>query len=309
MCVILVIDDGKFPKKQMLKDAEMMNPDGGAIAWLENGKIFYKKGIKAKTIHKLIKQKLTPKGIKEAIIHFRITSVGETTKELCHPFPICYDVPLDLSVENSDIPVLFHNGTIEEWESMLIKAMQKTGIPILQGDLSDSRVMAQLFMLYGDKILNTFTDFNKFAILSKDGIKKYGAWVNVKKISCSNDHFEDTFTYESGYNEGFSIYDYHRTDDSLLLDNDDEDQIINSYSEVSSYILTQDDKIIYDELTSFHGITDGELLSYLDDGWSLEEIRTYVESWKMGNSTELHDQIQSLQKEIEYEKKNLANIV
>ena len=100
MCVIICIEDGKYPSKSTLEDAESMNCHGGSIAWLDKqGRKYYQKGIKAKAITKIINKQLKPKGIKTAIIHFRIASVGNVNKKLCHPFEITSRVDLNLSGE------------------------------------------------------------------------------------------------------------------------------------------------------------------------------------------------------------------
>ena len=81
MCVIICIEDGKYPSKSTLEDAESMNSHGGSIAWLDkNGRKNYQKGIKAKAIMKIINKQLKPKGIETAIIHLRIASVGTVNK-------------------------------------------------------------------------------------------------------------------------------------------------------------------------------------------------------------------------------------
>ena len=46
MCVIMkyTLDSG-FPKEETLKSAEMLNKDGGGIAWIDNGKVKWEKGM------------------------------------------------------------------------------------------------------------------------------------------------------------------------------------------------------------------------------------------------------------------------
>ena len=223
MCVILLVEDGKFPKKALLKNAEMMNGDGGSIAWIENNRLHYKKGINANKVNKIIKNKLKPNNVKTAIIHFRIASVGEVKKSLCHPFPISKSVKLDLDGDNLTDDLLFHNGTITDWQDYLIDALQRYNIKMIKGDLSDSRVFARLVKLYGDTILNQNLAGNKFAILTKDGIKKYGSWVNVESIVCSNNYFEATDAYPFG---NYSFYDEDKDLYSTLDKSDDDDDSI-----------------------------------------------------------------------------------
>ena len=86
MCVILALETQKELESltlDQLKNAESMNPDGNGYATLINGKVFFEKGISIESIWEKIQSKeiLSP-----CIIHCRITSVGETIPELCHPF-------------------------------------------------------------------------------------------------------------------------------------------------------------------------------------------------------------------------------
>ena len=47
MCVIMkYTKDSGFPKEETLKSAEMLNKDGGGIAWIDNGKVKWEKGMR-----------------------------------------------------------------------------------------------------------------------------------------------------------------------------------------------------------------------------------------------------------------------
>ena len=213
MCVIINIENGKFPKSQTLKDAEMLNSHGGSIAWLEDGKINYRKGLKAKKIIKIIEKRLIPNGVKTAIIHFRIASVGNVNPKLCHPFPISKEVKTDLHVNDSKFDLLFHNGTISNWEKMLIKSIQDNPAKIPKGELSDSRIIAFLLNRHGNDIIKDST-MNKFSILTHKGIVKFGSWVKVDDNQCSNDYFvkktattNSMFNYDNAWYGGYGDYD------------------------------------------------------------------------------------------------------
>ena len=90
MCVIINIEKRRnIQNIKTLKEAEILNAHGGSIAWLQDGKINYQKGITAKKkFNSIIEKRLKPNNVKTAIIHFRIASVGKVNKALCHPFPI-----------------------------------------------------------------------------------------------------------------------------------------------------------------------------------------------------------------------------
>jgi len=57
----------------------------------------------------------------EAVIHFRLTSVGRTVPEMTHPFPICgiYERERDGIIYGVARGVLFHNGTMSRFGSRL----------------------------------------------------------------------------------------------------------------------------------------------------------------------------------------------
>ena len=88
MCIILLAEN-KHLTKDILKKAENNNPHGAGIAWI-NQKTKRVQWIKAENltadkIYKIIKSK---KIQLPYVVHFRITSIGETCNELCHPFDL-----------------------------------------------------------------------------------------------------------------------------------------------------------------------------------------------------------------------------
>jgi len=219
MCVIICVEDGEYPSKKTLKNAESVNPHGGSIAWLnKDGTKSYKKGIKSKEIHNIINKKLIPQGIETAIIHFRIASIGGIKKKLCHPFEISGKVELNMENMNTTKDLLFHNGTWSEYEEALIEYLKSAKTPQLipRGEYSDSRIMAYLASKIGYKaIAKQVKGWDKVAILTDKGIKRYGSnWCDVKNNKCSNNYFLPVKyndidvlnwgTYTSGYNKGFT---------------------------------------------------------------------------------------------------------
>ena len=208
MCVIFNIEDGNFPQLATLKSAESMNSHGGSIAWLEDGKINYHKGLKAKKINKIILKRLKPKGVTIAIIHFRIASIGNVNQKLCHPFQISEECATDLKVEDSKFDLLFHNGTVSDWQELMINHLQGVTATIPKGELSDSRALAYLLSIYDyASLLDQVDGWNKFSILTKDGIKKFGSWVKVDGIECSNNYFDNKKSFYSS-NDDYEEVDY-----------------------------------------------------------------------------------------------------
>ena len=319
MCVIINIEDGKFPKAQTLKDAESLNSHGGSIAWLENGKMNYRKGLKAKKIIKIIEKRLIPNKVKTAIIHFRIASVGNVNPKLCHPFPISKEVKTDLHVNDSKFDLLFHNGTITNWEKMLIDSIQKNPAKIPKGELSDSRVIAFLLNRHGNGIIKDSV-MNKFSILTKKGIVKFGSWVKVGENECSNDYFvkksattNSTFNYDNAWYGGFSDYDYDTSQygtwingkkqkaektEKNLKDNISK-QALSVYKEkrsanmtndqIDAFLKTKTDLKYYDLCVKELQITDEEILDKLCDGLQMIDIYELFEDIYGNSSQWLHD--------------------
>lgn len=186
MCVIICIEKGQIPSLQTLKDAQSWNDDGAGLAYVKEGKVFYKKGLelKAEEIHEILKTEKP----KTAIIHFRIKSSGEKISELNHPFPV--SAHAELSLSGVADKVLFHNGTWYSHDDKLQTAFfsgRITEIP--DGPFSDSRTMALLCHYYGDSMFKLLNN-QKVAILTPQGIKRLGdGWVKVKNNHCSNDSF------------------------------------------------------------------------------------------------------------------------
>ncbi len=184
MCVILACEK-TFPSWETLKNAEDLNGDGGGIAWIEKGKVHFKKNLTADKIHKMI----TSGNIKlPVIIHFRITSVGGTKPSLCHPFPITRKA--DTALTGKTAAVLFHNGTWTQWQDYTLATLMKTQVRMPKGDWSDSRAMAFMAGHLGKKTLKHIEGWNKIAILTTKRIEYYGkGWVQVDKVKCSNNYF------------------------------------------------------------------------------------------------------------------------
>jgi hypothetical protein len=262
MCVIICIEDGKYPSKSTLEDAESMNCHGGSIAWLDKqGRKYYQKGIKAKAITKIIKKQLKPKGIKTAIIHFRIASVGNVNKKLCHPFEITSRVDLNLSGERMTTDLLFHNGTWTEYAEEMLVFLGKHSKPmtIPYGEFSDSRVMAYLAKRMGvKKMAKLVTGWNKIAVLTSDGINRYGTgWVKHKGNTCSNDYFVPTANQW-----GFS---------------DDTPYTFAGYGVNDQDYLNDEEKKTVVKLKKDYDLSDDDINQYLDYGYSVDDIAFVVD--------------------------------
>lgn len=183
MCVIICCED-EFPSLQILEDAELTNPHGAGVAWVEGNMVKWKKGLSSQQVFDLTRTISLP-----AVIHFRISTVGGTPDELCHPFPITEGV--ETSISGQAKQVLFHNGMWSEWNDVTMKTVINSRHKFPDGKhWSDSRAMAWLAEVYGNGFLNLIED-QKIAVLTPEGIQRYGSyWPTVEGFKCSNSHFE-----------------------------------------------------------------------------------------------------------------------
>lgn len=179
MCIIYATE-GKDsrPTLQELKDGQRRNDDGAGMAYIEGGRIKFRKsrrGYDLESLHRFISAVDGP-----MLIHFRFTSSGVTSDRLAHPYPITTDAALLNSLEGEAEQVFMHNGTLDEreWRQTLL-ATDLSKLP--RGEWNDSKALAYLLAYYNnDAILNLFDDENRFAILSPEGIETFGDWVDVR---------------------------------------------------------------------------------------------------------------------------------
>ena len=209
MCVIMAFED-KYPTKEILESAETTNKDGGGIAWIDDGKVKWEKGlhVKSQYIQDLIAKEKIQLPI---IIHFRIATHGGVNDSLCHPFAISSQNTEDLELAGDDKEgVMFHNGILSKWEDVAMQVLIKhNDVKMPDGGLSDSRIMAWCIRFFGINYLSLIDE--KVLVLTPKGVQRFGkGWGTVDKVTCSNTHFDKpkhtgyTYMNGSGYT---SVYD------------------------------------------------------------------------------------------------------
>lgn len=160
MCIIIASPKGAPISAVLLADAASSNRDGGGCAWLQDGKIEYRKGLDAKEMAAVLKKEM-PKNASH-IVHFRIATVGGVREELTHPFPIGPDACLDIT--GNCEKVLFHNGQFGEWKRSVIDAATSSRINIPPGPWSDSRGMAFLCAVAGKHIIGLLDSSSRYVV-------------------------------------------------------------------------------------------------------------------------------------------------
>ena len=116
MCVILLCKEKK-PTDAVLEKCQTANSDGIGMAWLnkESRKATWEKNLSLYELKELVKKIELP-----FIIHFRNASKGGKSALLSHPLVISENSPLSFKGEADKL--LFHNGTIHDWEVILAAA-------------------------------------------------------------------------------------------------------------------------------------------------------------------------------------------
>jgi hypothetical protein len=179
MCVAILCPK-EFPDYLDMKACEDANKDGGGVAWyVGKDRVRWKKGITADEIFDMIAagEVTTP-----AMIHFRIATVGGTSKELCHPFPI--NKSASLALEGEAPGALVHNGHWSFWGDKVLQSVLLNHGKLEDGPWSDSRAMAWLVKRYGVKMLDMLSGSQKVAVMEPDGrILMWGSWTTEKQSS------------------------------------------------------------------------------------------------------------------------------
>lgn len=179
MC-LLIAATKDFPSLEILRLGEEQNGHGGGIAWVENGLVHWKKGIKAENM-----LEFEAKG-PPWIIHFRLATYGGQREDLCHPFPVTKDCATTTS--GSAPAVLAHNGSWREWSKELLTHLDyKLRLP--KGPWSDTRAIAWLTHLKGEAFVSGLHE--KVVILTPEGAKIFSKhmWTEKNGLLLSYDPF------------------------------------------------------------------------------------------------------------------------
>lgn len=181
MCVIIAIPKGQTISKEELKKCWWRNPDGAGIGFIKGNKIHYKKGyMKFDDFYNTNKKIINNTKI-EKVIHFRLTSVGETNKQQTHPFFLT-DINENFKILEYEgtTPIFFMNGTIRgikkekdinDTASFIKNVLRKSSLT--HRNKTDARIISEI------------TD-SKWAIIDQEGITLIGDYSTVNGIKYSN---------------------------------------------------------------------------------------------------------------------------
>lgn len=221
MCVIYACTS-MLPEDSELARGATRNDDGAGLAWLSTEKtptLHYQKGLaSAKEVKEFIRDNKIQLPV---VIHFRTTSSGGKMKELTHPFPITAEAEVDLS--GTAPAVLFHNGSVLEWEKHMLQVILSTNVEVPGGPWSDTRSLAWITHLKGTGVLNWLVGTSRVAVFEaapptlhtkeysrvRDHIRlwNYSSWVKKEGYMQS---IETSFSNRGGvvvYGGGWSTSD------------------------------------------------------------------------------------------------------
>jgi hypothetical protein len=234
MCVIALCNTRRINKPEFF-EAFRCNKDGAGMAWREEDKMRYVKGImKDKDAwacyNDLIKENNFPH-----VVHFRVGS--PVIPELTHPFIISKDSELFLNYEGNQ-SLLFHNGIVSNWKSLLLPIFIVNKI-IPEGEFSDTRMVAILINDLGEKVLE-FVD-GKYAIFDQEKLKYFGSWEEESEgIVWSNKSYKLT-SHNNHYNQGnmygYGGYNYTNWKSGSVWDADIQEWVVEQKEEKPSSVL------------------------------------------------------------------------
>ena len=212
MCIILMKPSGvSLPSKQLLLRCWNNNPNGSGVSIAENGNVYTHKGFMTfeSFYDFLIKIGADKEKEKAMLLHFRITSVGKTSPEQTHPFPI-YKAMKSEDVQklsfNSKV-VFAHNGT------MGIKTRK---------DMSDTQTFAidylsVLYRLSGDvfntdvlELCESIADSKLCLMNAKGEYRLVGEFIEKDGCFYSNSGYESVAYYTSSWNSSWNEDKYQR---------------------------------------------------------------------------------------------------
>ena len=131
MCIAAIINNPI--KRAYLDEMHKDNPHGGGVAWHQDGKLHFKRGLDADAVWEMQDNGTLTFPY---LLHFRWATHGEIVPELTHPFPLGMRA-LFGELEGTAQSVLIHNGVwnaCTTWLDMvrapaeLVKATSDTGI-------------------------------------------------------------------------------------------------------------------------------------------------------------------------------------
>jgi hypothetical protein len=184
MCLIIACTPGNRPSANTLKSSRVRNNDGSGIAWTDNGRVHWIKGLSKEEVDAAL---ATVPNTAHIVIHDRLSTIGGNDPALTHPFFLNGALPKKSGSTKGTL--LFHNGHFSDWRTLLLTALGSRRLLMPKGVWSDSRAIGILFGIYGPEIMSML-DGQRVCTLSPDGFKLYGqTWTDWEGCKVSNRNF------------------------------------------------------------------------------------------------------------------------
>ncbi len=196
MCIIVAKNKGyDLPKKSLLQNCYISNPDGAGIMYTKNNKVVIDKGyMNFNSLWKRLEKLKTEIDIKNTpiVLHFRIGTSGAFDKSNTHPFELTNQNNKLLKLKNSVDIGIAHNGIITAYEDSNDFTLNDTQLFI-------KKFLYPIYKIdnnfYNNKqiqeIIKTVTN-SKFAFLtSKNELILIGDFIEENGIYYSNKTYQE----------------------------------------------------------------------------------------------------------------------
>jgi len=229
MCVIVAKNKGyNLPKKSILQNCYINNPDGAGIMYTKNNKVVIDKGYMSFTsLWKRLQKLKTEIDIinTPVVLHFRIGTSGAYDKSNTHPFELTNQDNKLLKLKNNVNIGIAHNGVISSYEDSTSNTLNDTQLFI-------KKFLYPIYMLnnnfYKNKeiqeIIKTVTS-SKFAFLtSQNELILIGDFIKENGIYYSNSSYEESrkiYTKTKTPNN-YKYIDYYEALEEIIPLTDDE---------------------------------------------------------------------------------------
>jgi len=193
MCVIAVCRERKLTKAEF-SDCWTGNSDGAGFGWPDGDAAYWAKGfMEEKSAWKFYRENVD---VIPHVVHFRAASCGKVDKESTHPFPV--ELIPRVDKEGYAEKILFHNGVVPEWESLLLNlaiTLKENGEP--WSAWTDTRVIASIVSIAGEDILDVAP--GKWVIVTPTDIRTYGRFEKKDDILYSSSPWKFYLKESKGY--------------------------------------------------------------------------------------------------------------
>jgi len=181
MCIAILKTANNPMPEEHLREGFKSNPDGCGMGWVENGELHVYKSMDFEDWFSEYNKVIERCGEIQMLIHFRITSRGDTKLDMCHPFWI------------NDDSILIHNGTITEISAAkCIGGRSDTSVfseEVLRG-LPDNWQTNQSVL----DLIDAYIGWSKIVILNSDNEVLF---FNENQGYWDNNHWYSNRTYKT----------------------------------------------------------------------------------------------------------------